>query len=65
MKNKESVSEYISRAMAPQVYSSRIHKTKGGGETVIGLPSLEFGKQFCEGCVVEKQARDSFGKAKF
>jgi transposase InsO family protein len=32
---------------------------------VIGLLSLEFEKQFCEGCVIGKHARDSFGKAKF
>jgi Integrase core domain/GAG-pre-integrase domain len=34
-------------------------------QSVIGLPSLEFEKQFCEGCVVRKHARDSFGNAKF
>jgi hypothetical protein len=32
---------------------------------VIELLSLEFEKQFCEGCVIGKYARDSFGKAKF
>jgi transposase InsO family protein len=34
-------------------------------QSVIGLSSLEFEKQFCEGCVVGKHARDSFGNAKF
>jgi GAG-pre-integrase domain len=34
-------------------------------QSVTGLPSLEFEKQFCEGCVVGKHMRDSFGKAKF
>jgi Integrase core domain/GAG-pre-integrase domain len=34
-------------------------------QSVIGLPSIEFEKQFCEGCVVGKHARDSFGNAKF
>jgi GAG-pre-integrase domain len=34
-------------------------------QSVIGLSSLEFEKQFCEGCIVGKHARDSFGNAKF
>jgi transposase InsO family protein len=34
-------------------------------QSMIGLPSLEFEKKFCEGCVVGKHARNSFGNAKF
>jgi len=34
-------------------------------QSVQGLPDLEFEKKFCEGCVVGKHARNSFGKAQY
>ena len=34
-------------------------------QSVQGLPNLTFEKKFCEGCVIAKHARNSFGKAKY
>ena len=34
-------------------------------ESVVGLPKLTFEKQFCEGCVIGKHPRNSFGTAKY
>ena len=34
-------------------------------ESVVGLPKLTFEKQFCEGCVIGKHPRNSFGAAKY
>ena len=34
-------------------------------ESVVGLPKLTFEKQFCEGCVLGKHPRNSFGPARY